>query len=110
MAVALTGNSAAVLEWSTAGPGVRLTLLESGERWENEALEMGVSQEWGIPSDLDLYDTVLRLLHPSLVSTQAADQLWTSARFGLLRWFPAASLSGSVRQIIERAMEATVWV
>ncbi|MGW5773131.1 hypothetical protein ACWEVY_28765 [Streptomyces longwoodensis] len=109
MAVGMTQGASAVLEWSTHSAGLRLTLLESGERFMNEALEIGASEEWGIPSDRDLSTAVLELLTPSLISTRTADELWVSARFGLVTWFSAVALTGTARVAIETAMEKTVW-
>ncbi|MER6382112.1 hypothetical protein ACWDBD_38790 [Streptomyces sp. NPDC001118] len=109
MAVGMTPHVSAVLEWSTDHDGVRLTLLESGERYENDVMTMTGSEEWGIPGPRDLAGAVVDMLSPTLTSSPEADELWTSARFGLVRWFPAVVLSSSVRLLLESAMEQTVW-
>lgn len=56
------------------------------------------------PSGEELSLAVSALLAPTLDSSRAADDLWVSAQYELIRWYPAAVLPNSARRAVESAV------
>ncbi|MFG3582545.1 hypothetical protein [Streptomyces sp. NPDC047990] len=102
MAVGILPDLFVVLEWTTGEAGVRLSIGETDQRFEDFELSPPELSE-GFVEDQVLTDVVKRLVPGRVIRTWEALEVMLNAGSGEIAWFGPADMPSSVRQFFEAA-------